>query len=225
MAVVTIYRLAEQAFNLIEGGSPAVASSISFNELKIACAQVINKMLKVEHFQVNEQMGEKIPNGSVLGLYENITPVSWVTGRSKCTLPIKPLKLPRNMGIWSIYRTNAPQDEFIPLQMGQSNLLRSQPMINDLLGQIGYEAMGALDISFTKDLPLLYPGETLSLRLAIMDINQYSDYDTLPVVPEMEWDVITEVYKMYSTQPIPDKLVDATVKEQKNIPTNQQQQP
>src|SRR5882757_5044422 len=129
MGVVTIYRLAEQAFNLIEGGDPAVASSISFNELKIACGQVINQLLKTEHFGINEKMGEKIPNGSVLGLYEGILPTKWVTGRSKATLPIKPLKLPRNMGIWSVYFTSDPTQEFIPLQMGQSNLLKSQPLL------------------------------------------------------------------------------------------------
>ena len=43
MAVITIYRLVEQTFNLIEGGDPGLASSISRNELKIACGQGINK--------------------------------------------------------------------------------------------------------------------------------------------------------------------------------------
>ena len=57
-----------------------------------------------------------------------------------------------------------------------------------------------------------------------MDISQYSDYDMLPILPEMEWSVITEVYKMFSTQPLPDKLVDSTVKENKNVPLNQQKQ-
>lgn len=224
MAVVTIYRLSEEILKMLSGGQIQTAGNVSQNEIKIAIGQVINSLLKVEHFQVNEKMGEKIPNGSVLGLYEGIVPVSWVTGRSKCTLPIKPLKLPRNMGIWSVYRTNDPNNEFIPLQMGQSNLLRSQPMINDLLGQVGYEAMGALDISFTKDLPLLYPNETLSMRLAIMDISQYGDYDILPVLPEQEWQIKQEVIKLYIGVGIGDRLVDPTTKEQQNIPVTQQQQ-
>lgn len=224
MAVPTIFRLAEECLKMLNGGEIQTATDVSLNEIKISIGQVCNSLLKIEHFQINEKMGEKIPNGSVLGLYEGIVPVSWVTGRSKCTLPIKPMKLPRNMGIFSVYRTNAPGDEFIPLQMGQSNLIKSQPMINDLLGQIGYESLGALDISFTKDLPLLYPDETLSMRLAIMDVSQYGDFDILPILPEMEWQIKQEIVKMYSQIDTADKLVDPTTKEQQKIPATQQQQ-
>ena len=60
------------------------------------------------------------------------------------------------------------------------------------------------------------------MRLAIMDISMYGDYDPLPILPEQEWEVIQQVYKIYSTQAIPDKLVDPTVDEQKGIPTIQQ---
>ena len=224
MAVLTLYRLAEQSFNLIEGGDPSAASSISFNELKIACAQVINQLLKVDYFQTNAAMRETIPNGSVLGLYEGISVSQATVGKSKATLPVKPLKLPRNMGVWSIFQTSKPDQEFIPLQMGQGALIKSQPMINNLLGQVGYEVFGN-QVIFTADLTQLMPGETLSMRLAILDANEYGDWDILPLPPEFEWQVITEVYKMYSTQPIPDKVVDATAKEQKGNPINKQTQP
>ena len=33
-----------------------------------------------------------------------------------------------------------------------------------------------------------------------------------------------QVYKMYSTQPLPDKLVEGTVAENKGVPLNQQKQ-
>jgi hypothetical protein len=224
MAVVTIYRLAEECLKMLSGGDIQAATNISLNEMKISIGQVANSLLKIEHFQINEKMGERIPNGSVLGLYEGIVPTSWVTGRSRATLPIKPLKLPRNMGIFSVYRTDDPNNEFIPLQMGQSNLIRGQAMINNLLGQTGYEPLGAMDIAFTKDLPLLYPGETLSARLAIMDISQYSDYDPLPVLPEQEWQIKQEVVKLYGGVGIADKIVDATTKQQQNIPLKDQQQ-
>ena len=38
-------------------------------------------------------------------------------------------------------------------------------------------------------------------------------------------DTDKEVYKMYSTQPVPDKIVDATVKENKAVPIREQKQP
>ncbi len=228
MAVVTIYRLAESCISLIEGGDAKAASSISFNEIKIACGQVINTMLKTEYFTINMKMGEVIPNGSVLALYENIS-CETSNGKSQCTLPIKPLKLPRNMGIWAVYPKyetsgNYEYDkEFIPLQMGQGGLIKSQTLFNDLLGQVGYENFGD-KLVFTKDIKSLFPDVVLAMRLAIMDISQYGDYDMLPIPPEYEWDIITQVYKMYSTQPIPDKVVDATSAEKKGEPLNQQKQ-
>lgn len=223
MAVVTIYRLAEEISKLLNGGNVQVASNVTLPELKITIGQVANQLLKTDYFQLNEALGEKIPNGSVLGLYEGIQPTSWVVGRSKATLPIKPLKLPRNMGVFSVFRTNDPSNEFIPLQMGQYNLLKSQVLINDLLGQIGYEVFG-MELIFTKDIPQMYPGETLSMRLAIMDISQYSDYDPLPILPEMEWEIKRQVVALYSQEPITDKLVDPSNKNQQKVPVKEQQQ-
>jgi hypothetical protein len=224
--VSTIYRLAEQSIKLIEGGTRAAGSSLTFNEVKIACGQVINSLLKTEYFSINAKVGEVIPNGTTLGLYEDIDVVSY-NGKSKATLPIKPIKLPRNMGIYAIYpkyEANGIYDldkEFIPLQMGQGALIKSQPLINDLMGQVGYENF-SMDVIFTKDLKTLFPDIKLAMRLAIMDISLYGDYDPLPILPEQEWQVIQEVYKIYATQVVPDKLVDPTVEESKNIPTSQQ---
>jgi len=228
MGATTIYRLAEQAYNLIEGGDPGLASSISLNEIKIACGNVINSLLKPEYFSVNGKMGETIPNGTVLGLYEDIEVVSW-NGKSKATLPIKPIKLPRNMGIWGVYPKYSIDGyyefdkEFIPLQMGQSALLQSQPLISDVLGQVCYENYG-LELLFNKDIKTLFPDVKLAMRLAIMDISLYGDYDVLPILPEMEFQVIQQVFALYIQQPTADKVVDSTQKEQKGIPVNQQKQ-
>lgn len=228
MPITTIYRLAEQTISLIEGGGLAASASVSMNEVKIACGQVINTLLKTEHFTINEKMGERIPNGSVLGLYENI-PVVLVNGVSKASLPIKPLKLPRNMGIFSVYPKyttigNYEYDkEFIPLQMGQAGLIKSQPLLNDLLGQVAYENYG-MELIFTKNIKSFFPNVVLAMRLAIMDISQYGDFDPLPILPEHEFTVIQEVYKLFSSQPTKDTVVDSTVKENKGIPLKQQQQ-
>lgn len=228
MAITTIQRLAEQCASLIEGGDLAAGSSIEYSELKVAIGQIINVLLKTEYFTVNLKMGEVIPNGSILGLYEGIE-VQSSNGKSQATLPIKPLKLPRNMGVWAVYPkyetdSNYEYDkEFIPLQMGQGGLIKSQPMINDLLGQVGYECFGD-KLYFTKDIKSLFPDVVLAMRLAIMDISQYGDFDPLPITPELENEAIMQVVKMYSQQPVIDKVVDATVKEEKTTPIREQKQ-
>jgi len=222
----TIYLLAEQSMKLIEGGTRSAGASITFNEVKLACGNVINQLLKTEYLSINGKVGEVIPNGTTLGLYEDIDVVSY-NGKSKARLPIKPIKLPRNMGIWAIYPkydslgSYELDKEFIPLQMGQGALIKSQPLISDLMGQVGYENFG-MDVIFTRDLPSEHEYVKVAMRLAIMDISLYSDYEPLPILPEQEFEVINQVYKLYSTQVVPDKLVDPTVDESKGVPTVQQ---
>lgn len=224
MAIVTIGRLSEEILKAISGGEIQEGSNISQNEIKIAIGQVCNQLLKAEQFGINEKMGEVIPNGTVIATYENILPYAWVTGKSKADIPIKPLKLRRNMGIYSVYFTENPDEEFIPLQMGQRSLLQSQPQINNLLGQIAYENKG-FELQFNKDLPAMFPAKTLSVELLIMDISQYGDYDPLPILPDQEWTIKQEVIKMYSGVGITDLVVDPASKQLQNIPVNQQKQP
>lgn len=219
----TLYRLAEQVYSLIEGGDPGVASSISINEIKISCCQVINQLLRTDYLGVNSKLGEVIPNTTVIARYDNNAVTQTPNLTSKTTLPVKPMSLPRNMGVWSIYLPDQPEKEFIPLQMGQSSLLRSQLMINDLLGQVGYEVRGK-DIYFTKDITENQEDVNVTIELAIMDVNSYGDYDILPIPPDMEWQVVQEVFQLYMNQPIADKVVSATAKEEKNIRINQQTQ-
>ncbi len=224
----TLYRLSEECLKALSGGDIQNATNISINEIKISICQVANQLLKIEHFSINEKLGEKIDNGSVLGLYENIPVFTW-NGKSKCTLPIKPIKLPRNMGVFGIYPKytldgNYEFDkEFIPLQMGQAGLIKSQVMISDLLGQVGYENFG-LEILLTKDIKSLFPDVVLAMRLAILDFSQYDDYSPLPILPEQEWQIKQEVIKLYSGVGVSDLLMDSTTKQQQNIPVKDQKQ-
>lgn len=220
----TIYRIAEECGRIIYGGNIPIAGKVSIYELKISVGQVINTLLKTEYFQINGRLGETIPNGTILALYEGI-PVTKFQGKSAAKLPVKPVKLPRNMGVWSIFPDGQPDKEYIPLQMGQWGLLRSQPLLNDLLGQCGYEVYGD-QILFTKDLsqPIQSPQPTVSMRLVLMDISQYGDYDPLPVLPEMEWDIKKQVCALYGAEVPADKIVDPGRKEQKGVPLTEQKQ-
>ena len=223
----TLYRLSEEILKAVSGGNVSSNSNISIQEVKIAVCQICNSLLKVEHFQVNEKLGEKIDNGSVLGWYEDIAVTSY-NGKSKCTLPVKPIKLPRNMGVFGIYPKYTTDGyyefdrEFIPLQMGQGALIKSQAMINDILGQVGYENFG-LDIIFTKDIKALFPDVVVGMRLAILDFSQYGDHDVLPILPEQEWEIKKEAFKFFGAEGIADQLVNSN-KQQENVPIPQQKQ-
>jgi hypothetical protein len=222
--MTTLYKISEEILKLLNAGNIQAASTASIGEIKIAVCQVANSLLKTEHFSVNEKMGEKIPNGSVVATYEGIAPTSTAGSKSEASLPAMPLKLPRGMGVWAVYLTENPDNQFIPLQMGQSVLIQSQPQLSELLGQIGYETRAA-KLRFTKDLPLLFPNKTLTVELILMDISEYDDYQVLPLLPEHEWEIKQQVYKLYAGVGIPDKLVDSSNADQQNLPTKQQQQP
>ena len=212
MAVITIQRMAEEIKNMLDGGFSPVAATISFNEIKIAIGQVANSLLKTEYLQINQQLGETIPNGTMLALYENIVVTKW-KNRAVAKLPIKPIKLRRNMGIFSIFMSDDPSVEFIPIQMGQTNLIKGQRLLSDLNGFTGYENFGD-QILFQKDITDEPNEVKVSMRLAIMDISQYGDYDPLPILPEMEWTIKQQVFAFFREQPDADRLVDSTSDEQ-----------
>lgn len=224
MAAPTLYLIADECLRIISGGNTPDATKVDINEIKLSVAEVCNQLLKVEHFQINGKLGESIPNGSVLGLYESIPVIAW-KNVSQCMLPVKPLKLPRNMGVFSIFDPENPSFEYIPLQMGQWSMLQSQPLINNLFDQCGYENFG-MQIVFTKDISSgdINKPTLVNMRLAIMDASQYGDFDPLPILPEQVWAVKKEVCGMYGTEIVSDKVVDAGRKEQKGIPINQQTQ-
>lgn len=223
MAAVTRRRLAEEIKKILDGGTIQLASEVSWGEVTIAIGNVINALLKIDYLSVNSKIGEKIPNNIVIGTYEGIAVSANGTGKSKATLPIRPIQLPRGMGTFSVYRTGFPDDEFIPMQMGQQSLSKSQPLLNDLFGQVTYETKG-LELRFNKDLTLLYPDETVTAELAIMDISQYGDYDPLPVNPEHEFEIKKQVLALFANEPVADAIVDSSNREQQGIPIAQQKQ-
>ena len=96
-------------------------------------------------------------------------------------------------------------------------------MINDIFGQIGYEVFGN-SIIFTKDIKKLFPNIKLAMRLVVMDITLYGDYDVLPILPEQELDIKKEVLKLDGMGGVGDSLVDSTTKGQQNIPIREQKQ-
>lgn len=207
----TRYKIAEQAMLIINGGRVGNASKVHINELKIAVNQLANQALKMEYFQINVPMQEMIPNGAAIATYENII-VTKYKNVSKSVLPCYPLKLPRGMGVFQIMNPDDVNACFIPLEMSMAALVSSQGVLSDLLGHTGFEVYGT-NVVYTKDLTLPSQDVYVTIRLVVLDINQYSDWDILPLAPEQEWQIINEVVRLYGPEPPADKLVDPGIKE------------
>ncbi len=120
-----------------------------------------------------------------------------------------------------IFSQDDVMNVFIPLQQGDVAMMQKEPLINNLLGCVGYEVAG-LQVMYNKDLT---NGGTatpkVTMRLAVLDISQYSDTDLLPLPSSMEWDVVTEVCKFYGVEPNPVKIIDGSKDNNTTPSTNQ----
>lgn len=215
MAVVTKYMLAEEILRILQGGNQAAGAKVTKFDLYASIAQVANTVLKASYISD----GEAIPNGAMIASYDNIAVAS--TGQtSTAQLPVKPIKLPRNMGVYSIYDPANPVNEFIPIEMGHANLLNSQPILNDII-YIGYENFG-MEIRFNTDLTLLSV-PFVSMRLVVLDISLYSEWDPLPIIADQEYTIKKEVLALHGMQMAPaDKLVNFNKEQHQPVQTQQQ---
>jgi len=211
---MTKYKIAEQILLMLKGGNIKAATTIELEDIMEAVGQYINSHFKQEQLSVNMPSGETIPEGLMLASYGDTTPIVPVQykGVSKITLPVTPVALPRNMGVFHVSRLNDINDGFLPLQTGQLALIKGERLISDLLGQIGYEVVGN-DVIFNKDLTT-ESGTTIYLRLVVMDMSQYDDYDQLPLPADMEATIIQEVFKLFSMQMPASKIDDPSAERQ-----------
>jgi len=189
---MTIYKLAEQINSMLEGGDPPVASKFDFREIKEAAVQVINSMIKAQHFSEELAAGETIPDGSVLTEYDNIAVESY-KGVSRATLPAMPVKLPLNMGVFHVSKTDDIINGFIPFESGQLQMIGEEPLISDILGQVGYEVMGKYLIFNTDitDNDSVQAINEVYVKLVIKDLSLWGDYDGSCAVSNVNTSLIT----------------------------------
>lgn len=199
--------IADQVMFKIQGGYPDVASPVQYPDVYKAMEQKINSDFKTIHFAQTLAGGETIPEHAMMATYEDIT-VSSIESQTKseAILPVQPISLIRNMGVYDIYDTNHPEVSFIPLRYGQQNLLKSQPLINDLLGQVGYSPKGN-KVIFDQDL-LTIGVETVDMVLLVMDFSTYEDSDALNLPPDYESNLVDYLVKIFAPVVQGEKDVD-----------------
>ena len=186
--------ICDQVLFRLADGFPNVQGSVQRPDVEKSLEQKINAKYRIRQFE-NMQVGETIPDGMCMGTYEGVAVVS-SGDRSKSTLPVMPISLPRNMGIFDIrYNDNS----FIPLQVGQRSLLKTDTLLNSLLQQIGYEPKGKT-IEYTQDITLL-GWTTVTMDLVVSDLSRLSDTDLLPIPASYEEELVAELYAQFSPSP------------------------
>ena len=191
----TKYIIAEQVLFRYYGGYIDTSGPIKRPDVYKALEQKINSLFKLRHFDVTLPSGETTPDNVMIGVYEGIAVTSLNNGKSKATLPVTPISLPKNVGIYQIYNPEFPDFPFIPLLKGQRGLLRTDSLLNDVLGQITYEPQNNA-VTFSKDL-LLLGCPAVTMELCIMDISLYSETDPLPIPADYEQTLIDELVQAF----------------------------
>jgi hypothetical protein len=170
---------------------------ISIPEVMLLVSQAINKILKLEVAESFKAGLVDIPKCSLIQYTASVT-ADAPNNRSSITLPVIPLTLPLDMGIWSISASGAAMTPYIPIP-AQDVLVFQGANLKFLEGQIGYYVQGK-KVFFTKDLTLAGNGSISSVIINILasDFSQFGDNDMLPISPEVESAVITEVLNIIS---------------------------
>jgi hypothetical protein len=170
---------------------------ISIPEVMLLVSQAINKILKLEVAESFKAGLVDIPKCSLIQYTASVT-ADAPNNRSSITLPVIPLTLPLDMGIWNIAASGAAMTPYIPIP-SQDVLVFQGANLSYLEGQIGYYVQGK-KVFFTKDLTLAGNGSISSVIINILasDFSQFADNDMLPISPEVESAVITEVLNIIS---------------------------
>lgn len=185
--------MAEQVLMRLAGGYRDVAQSVQMEDVIKSIEQVINSMFQTQYYNATLPTGETVPDNLMIAFYENIA-VSSYGDKAKAQLPIVPISLPRNMGVYRVVNEN--DIDFIPVPLGQGALLKADKLLNDLLGSVYYEVRKN-EVIFSKDITLL-DVTSVNMYLVVLDISLYSNTDPLPIPANMEEEIIEKVFAKFA---------------------------
>jgi hypothetical protein len=208
--MTTIGKITEQIFRLYSGGNPSDDAEITKSEIKILVGQSINKLLKAEHLGINRKDGDYFPPHAMISTYSVGTISAYETTKARVKLPVYPISLPKNMGVWSVAPSGDADQQYIPIQSGQNTLLSSQDVLQYLDNQVGYYVDG-LYLIFTKNITASpFNVSELKVRLLTVDATVLGDFDYVALPADMEDVVIKDVLQLLGAIPkVVDKVSDS----------------
>lgn len=188
--------IAEMVLYKLYGGPPPTKAPVKYQDVYAALEHKVNTTFKMQHFSTTLASGETIPDGLAIATYENITVTSLGNGKAKSLLPVIPVSLIRNMGIFLVYSPDFPDNPFIPLMRGQTSLLKSDLLLNDLMGQVGYEPKN-LEIIYTTDITS-FGVDNVTMELIVFDMSRYNETDMLPIPSDYESQIEDELVQEFA---------------------------
>jgi hypothetical protein len=209
--MTTKSQLIERVRRILSGGYPSNRDRVKDAEIEKQLESAINRLLKVEMFNMTYNVdGMTIPDGVMLGTYENIQLTQGLNDTCSALLPVTPMYLPEKMGVFSVYPSSYPEAEFIPIPSGQYYILQQIKEINSLLGRVPYVWDGR---KLTIYRNLIGDGlYTIDVKLAVADLSTLGPNDPLPLSPELEEQAIQACAQIFLAEPrtIRDESLEAS---------------
>jgi hypothetical protein len=209
--MTTKSQLIERVRRILSGGYPSNRDRVKDAEIEKQLESAINRLLKIEMFNMTYNTdGMTIPDGVMIGTYENIPVTQGLNDTCFATLPVTPMYLPEKMGVFSVYPSSYPEAEFIPIPSGQYYILQQIKEINSLLGRVPYVWDGRKLIIYRN---LIGDGIfSIDLKLAVADLSTLGPNDPLPLSPELEEQAIQACAQIFLAEPrtIRDESLEAS---------------
>lgn len=183
--------VSDQVLYRLYGGIYDVSSPVQPEDVWKALEQKVNSLFKLRYIDTTLPSGETIPDGAMIATYEGVTVTGLDNGTSKALLPVIPISMLKNMGIYLVYHADYPDFPFIPIQRGQRALMRTDEILNDFFGQISYEPKNNY-ILFSKDITL-FGLTAVTIELCVLDMSLYSEMDVLPIPSDYESQIVNEL--------------------------------
>jgi len=190
--MTTISKISEQVQRLIsrfvdrENSKPLADK----REVKLFIEQSINELLAAE-FKYARSYGEiQVPNCMMITYTSQTVVQDSDNSRAYVDLPAIPINLPKNMGVWSVTKTNSPLSPYIPIPMDFLEVMGTTN-VSYIEQQIGYYVYGKR-IYFNKDITLAANGfvSEVDIKLLVSDFSEFTDTELLPINADLEGRVI-----------------------------------
>lgn len=197
--------LTEQIFRQLKGGNVRNSSQLHEKDIEAAIVQVASTLFKAEVVAMNGQW-TSIPSHCFTATYTaTVTDVG--CGMSEATMPVQPIMLPMNVGIFSVYSEKC-YDPFIPLEPGMLPVVNkvNNTALAAMLGKMTAYSPSGIKLRFNKTVAEI--GETVNMQLIVNDMAELGDNDPLPIPQDMEANIVTAVVKMLGQRVPHDTAVD-----------------
>jgi hypothetical protein len=201
----TIRYMSEQVSRLYARGVDKEDSHtvLNWKEVKPHIIQKINEVMGMQLTDIKLDDSDTAPSiTSGMVMTYTVPVLTRETDEYYIKLPVYPVRLQQNMGIFRVGPSGKLANAFIIIPQCYWDLLGG---FEGFEGNICAVPVGNDEIIFSED-----PGTDVNLSLVVSDKEKFGDTETLPITAEIESMVVTQVLELFRPELRQPKVVNVT---------------